>query len=85
MGRALQQCLMPLAVLEKVEERRLRRHFRQPRIVGHQLIFAVFSRKVRTHVGSAELAVRHIEQRRFRKEYIELIAHLPLEGICALV
>ena len=73
------------AVREIVEERRLRRHFRQPRIVVHQLILAVFSRDVGPHVGRTELAVRHIEQRRFRNQYVELVAHPPLQGICALV
>ena len=85
MSRALQQMVDALgAIIKKIGERRLRRHPRQTRIVGHQII-PLSSREVRTRIGRAELAVRHIEQRRFRKKYIELVAHFLLEGICALV
>src|SRR5207249_10637454 len=73
------------ASFEIVQKRRLRRHLRQPRTVVPQLMLAVLNREVGTDAGCTELAVRHIEQRRFRNEYIELIAHLPLKGICALV
>src|SRR4030095_1854292 len=65
--------------------RRLRRHPRQPGMRAHQIILPLSSREVRTRIGRAELAVRHIEQRRFRKKNIELVAHFLLEGICALV
>ena len=86
MSRALQQMVDALgAIIKKIGERRLRRHPRQTRIVAHQIILTLSSREVRTRIGRAELAVRHIEQRRFRKKYIELVAHFLLEGICALV
>src|SRR5262245_20186347 len=73
------------AIIKKIGQRRLRRHPRQTRIVAHQIILTLSSREVRTCIGRAEFAVRHIEQRRFRKEYIELVAHFLFEGICALV
>src|SRR5262245_1296599 len=69
------------AVLKIVEKRWLGRHFGQPRIVVHEVILAILSRELRSSGGRAELAVGHIEQRRFRNEYIEIVAHLPLEGI----
>src|SRR5262245_12409412 len=86
MGRALQHMIdAARAALEEIVERRLRGHLRQPRIVAHQLIPAALRRGIRTHIGSAELAISHVEQSRLRNENVELVAHLPLQGICAFV
>ena len=86
MRRALQQMIeRGEAVVEEIDQRRLLRHFRQPRIGAHQKIFVRiggFERRAALHL---HLAVGHAEQHRLGGDALaELVHHLLFELVGGL-
>ena len=79
-GGALQEVIHGgEAVVEIVEQRRLRRHLRQPRVVAHQHVLAGVLRLQRNAAVVADLAVGEVEQKRLGDDALELFFHLMFE------
>ena len=83
-GGALQQMVhRGKPQTEVVEQLRLRRHLRQPRVVAHQHVFAGILLVQRGAAINADPAVGEVEQQRLADNALELFFHLVFELVGA--
>ena len=73
----------PETVLEEVQQRRLRRHLLQARVVALEGVVLRVARRhhVRLVAGAAGVALAHDEQRRLRDAHVQLVKHALFKRI----